>query len=74
MELNPVRAWLVARPETYPWSSAGAHLEGGDDALVKVSPLVEIVWDRLAFLGQGVREGVIQTIYGRPPLPPHSFS
>lgn len=30
VDLNPVRARLVERAEEYPWSSARAHLEGGD--------------------------------------------
>ena len=37
VELNPVRAGLVKRPEAYRWSSAGAHLRGRDDELVKAS-------------------------------------
>ncbi|MFZ1431218.1 MAG: hypothetical protein WAS21_31215 [Geminicoccaceae bacterium] len=28
IELNPVRARLVATPEAWPWSSAKAHLTG----------------------------------------------
>ena len=43
VELNPVRANLVDRPEAYEWSSAKAHLEGRDDELVKVSPLLGLV-------------------------------
>jgi putative transposase len=35
VELNPVRAGLVARAEDWPWSSAAAHLAGRDDALVR---------------------------------------
>ena len=30
VELNPVRAGLVDQPETYPWSSAAAHLRASD--------------------------------------------
>ena len=40
VELNPVRAKLAAAPGDYPWSSARAHLEGRDDDLVRVSPLL----------------------------------
>lgn len=40
VELNPVRAKLAAEPGEYPWSSARAHLEGRDDDLVRVSPLL----------------------------------
>ncbi|MDX8410293.1 MAG: transposase, partial [Mariprofundaceae bacterium] len=40
VELNPVHANMVDRPEEYPWSSAKAHLAGQDDALVKVGPMM----------------------------------
>ncbi len=53
VELNPVRAGLVRRPEEWPFSSAFAHLAGRDDALVRVSPLLERVDDWSRFLGQG---------------------
>lgn len=52
VELNPVRAKLVARPGDWPWSSAAAHLAGRDDRLVKTAPLLEIVRDWPAFLAQ----------------------
>jgi putative transposase len=32
-ELNPVRVGLVAKAADWPWSSARAHLEGGEDRL-----------------------------------------
>ena len=41
VEMNPVRAGMVHAPEDYRWSSARAHLEGQDDQLVKVAPLLE---------------------------------
>ena len=50
VELNPVRARLVRRPEEWQWSSAGAHLGGEDDRLVKVAPLLERVPDWSGFL------------------------
>jgi putative transposase len=34
VELNPVRAGLVRKPWRYRWSSAGAHCEGKEDALL----------------------------------------
>jgi putative transposase len=43
VELNPVRAGLVSRPEDYQWSSARAHLEGKDDALATVQPMLDRV-------------------------------
>jgi putative transposase len=53
VELNPVRAGLVARAENYPWSSARAHLLGRDDRLVRVAPLLARAGDWSSFLGQG---------------------
>jgi len=54
VELNPVRAKLVARPRDWRWSSARAHLKGQDDALVRVAPLLARVDDWKGFLGQGM--------------------
>jgi putative transposase len=49
VEMNPVRAGLVDCPEHYPWSSAMAHMEGEDDSLVSVEPMLQMVgaWDEL---------------------------
>ena len=52
VELNPVRAKLVDRPEAYKWSSAIAHLEGRDNQLVKISPLLNLVGNWREFLLQ----------------------
>jgi len=41
VELNPVRAGLVARAENWPWSSARAHLGGPVDPLTDPEPLLE---------------------------------
>ena len=41
MALDPVRARLVQRPQDWAWSSLSAHLEGRDDSLVTVAPLLE---------------------------------
>ena len=54
IELNPVRAGLVDRPEEYEWSSARAHLKGKDDTLVTVKPLLEMIEDWSSFLSAGV--------------------
>ena len=43
IEMNPVRARLVGRPEDWRWSSARAHLSRKDDALAKVKPLLDMV-------------------------------
>ena len=45
VELNPVRAGLVKRAQDHAWSSAGAHFEGEDDALVKSKPLLDLAGD-----------------------------
>jgi putative transposase len=38
IELNPVRAWMVAQPADYPWSSHGAHAGGKRDPLLAPHP------------------------------------
>ena len=43
VERNPVRAGLCDRPAEYPWSSAKAHLDGKDDILVRVKPLLDML-------------------------------
>ena len=50
IELNPLRAGLVRRPEDYVWSSARAHLLGRDDGLVRVAPMLARVPDWARFL------------------------
>ena len=50
VERNPVRAGLVRQPEGWRWSSARAHLEGRDDALVEVAPLLNLVPDWTSYL------------------------
>ena len=54
VELNPVRARLVARARDWRWSSARAHLKGLDDDLVRVAPLLGRVDDWKDFLGEGL--------------------
>ena len=51
IEMNPVRAGIVKKPEKYKWSSAKAHIHREDDILVKVGPLLDIIpdWPRIAF-------------------------
>lgn len=56
VEMNPVRAGMVACAADYRWSSAAAHLAGRDDELVKVTPLLEIVGDWQAFLREPTNE------------------
>ncbi|MCK4341487.1 MAG: transposase [Phycisphaerae bacterium] len=71
VEMNPVRAGMVDRPESYPWSSASAHLAGQDDVLVKVASMLDIVDDWRSFLSDPAAEGVGKTFQhhertGRP--------
>jgi len=54
VELNPVRAGLVERPETHPWSSARAHRPGRDDRLIRVEPMLSRVDDGEACLSLDV--------------------
>lgn len=48
--LNPVAARLVARAQDWPWGSARAHLQGKDDELVRVAPLLDRVPDFAGFI------------------------
>jgi putative transposase len=56
IELNPVRARLADAVEDWLWSSARAHLDGRDDGLVTVAPLLDAVGDWRGFLAGGLRE------------------
>jgi len=38
IELNPVRAWMVAQPDHYPWSSYAANAAGQADPLLTPHP------------------------------------
>jgi len=62
IEMNPVRAGLVAQPEDYRWSSAEPHLYGIDDRLVKVSPLLERVGDWQRFLARPTMEAEVEKL------------
>lgn len=65
VELNPVRAKLVRSARAWAWSSARAHLEGEDDGLVKVAPLLGRVGDWRGFLAGGLREDERDAIRSR---------
>ena len=56
IELNPVRGKLVKKAWKYPWSSAGAHVEGKNDGLVKVGPMLAMVGDWEKFLEEDASE------------------
>jgi putative transposase len=56
VELNPVRACLVARPEEWRWSSAQTHLGGAPDGITDMAPGRERIDDWRAFLDTGLAE------------------
>ena len=62
IELNPVRAALVQKPEEYRWSSAAAHLAGRDDFLVRVAPLHRLVANWESFLSEAPDEGEVRLL------------
>ncbi len=71
IELNPVRAGLVTAPGDYRWSSARAHLKGGDDSIVKVSRLLAMVENWRLLLCSAVTEEELRDFHahertGRP--------
>ena len=62
VELNPVKAGLAESPEAYRWSSARAHVDGQDDALVQVQPMLGFVGDWAAYLALDVDEAEVATM------------
>ena len=63
VELNPVRAGLVKKPEKWRWSSAGSHMRGKDDLIVKTEPSGEMAgmsWKE--FLSTDVQEADIELL------------
>ncbi|HYW15044.1 MAG TPA: transposase [Allosphingosinicella sp.] len=65
VELNPVRAGLVARASDWPWSSAEAHLGGRPDPLTDSGPLLERWPDWRSILEAGEDEQTLQMIRER---------
>lgn len=49
-ELNPVKAALCERPQDWPWSSVHAHLDGHDDQVVTVQPMLDLVGNWQGYL------------------------
>ena len=74
VELNPVRAGLAREPDLYPWSSAAAHLHGGDpQGLLSLSDWRKMRWtpeEWRMILASGRDEAYIMiqdaTFSGRP--------
>ena len=71
VELNPVRAGLVANAAEWPWSSARAHLSGRDDRLVRVAPMLAMVADWRGFLNRAIPEEELRDLreHGRTGCP-----
>jgi len=71
VELNPVRANLVADASQWPWSSARPHLSGRDDRLVKVAPMLAMVNNWRALLDSAMREEELRELrdHGRTGRP-----
>lgn len=65
VELNPVRAGLVERPEQWLWSSARVHLGFGDDGLTDTSPLLDRWPDWRTILEGGLDPVVLEEIRKR---------
>lgn len=62
VELNPVRAKLTQTPSAWKWSSAKAHLNGENDGLVKVRPMLKLVPDWKTFLADGIEDKALEAI------------
>ncbi len=61
IDLNPVRAGLVKKPYDWKLSSARFHLDGEDDILVKMEPLLRIIqkpWN--SYLNEDVQTDEIE--------------
>jgi hypothetical protein len=58
VSLNPVRARLAARVEDWPWSSVRAYINGADDGLVAVRPML----DRIPHFAECYRRLNIRTL------------
>ncbi len=65
VELNPVRAGIVARAEEFPWSSASAHCGLAGDRLVPFRPRsaqLTGIADWSNWLRKGVSDQLVETI------------
>ncbi len=71
VELNPVKANIVKKPEQYHWSSVHAHLKGSDPlGIVDAGKLLDICGDWKHYLKQAIKESdeefVRHSSTGRP--------
>ena len=71
VELNPVKVGLVQKPGDYPWSSARAHLDGKDDILVRVQPMLGEIgdWESYLALDIGEKEAAMMRLHERTGRP-----
>ena len=69
VELNPVRAGLVASASEWPWSIARCHLSGRDNRLVQVGPMLAMIADWRGFLSTARRLKNRCAICGTTPEP-----
>jgi putative transposase len=56
VELNPVRARIVAAPRDWSWSTARAHLNARPDGVASIGPMLTRVPDWAGFLAAGLPE------------------
>jgi putative transposase len=52
VENNPVKANLCVKAEDWEWSSARAHIEGMDDILVRVKPMLDRIDNWTSYLSK----------------------
>ena len=62
IERNPVSAKLCEFPEDWKWSSANAHILGQDDALVRVTPMLERIGDWREYLNGNLAQDQVAII------------
>lgn len=61
VELNPVKAGMVAQAWDYPWSSVHAHLAGSDSlGIVNPEPLLVLAGDWRGYLADAVGQDVAE--------------
>ena len=62
VETAPVREKLAKKARDWRWSSVRAHLDGRDDRLVSVEPLLDRVDDWKKFLGEDLDDATCKAI------------
>jgi putative transposase len=65
VELNPVRAGIVAKAEEYEYSSAKYHVQDHEDVIVKRNPFKASIDDWGEFLKQGVSQDWVKMLRRR---------